>query len=179
MGVLAIGLAISILSPERAEAREHPLAFFGETDQYTLLRSPRPAPLKPIRTGTGGVTNLSRFQGKVVLVNFWATWCAPCIREMPSLDRLQAKLGGDRFTVIPLSIDRESIEVLRSFYEGLAIRNLGIYRDPNEVSFDAFGRWALPLSYIIDRKGRIQGYLKGAANWDSEDALRLLGYYME
>ena len=97
----------------------------------------------------------------MVLLNVWATWCAPCREEMPTLDRLQAQLGGDDFHVLPLSIDRAGLGPVQRFYDEIGIRHLG-------QSFAVIG---LPTTLLIDRQGRERGRLTGPAEWDSAEAI--------
>jgi thiol-disulfide isomerase/thioredoxin len=181
LNVAAIGfvLILALLSQvSLAKSDNDPPVFRTYDSQFTRIRPLRQAPLTPILTADGGVLNLSRFQGKVVLLNFWATWCPPCIREMPSLDRLQAELGGDTFTVVVLSIDRLGLDVVTPFFKRLGVKNLTIYLDPKSTAGNAFGLYGLPISYIIDHEGLVMGYLVGAAEWDSVEARSLLNYYI-
>jgi len=181
LNVAAIGfvLILALLSQvSLAKSDNDPPVFRTYDSQFTRIRPLRQAPLTPILTADGGVLNLSRFQGKVVLLNFWATWCPPCIREMPSLDRLQAELGGDTFTVVVLSIDRLGLDVVAPFFKRLGLKNLTIYLDPKSTAGNAFGLYGLPISYIIDHEGLVMGYLVGAAEWDSVEARLLLNYYI-
>ena len=181
LNVAAIGfvLILALLSQvSLAKSDNDPPVFRTYDSQFTRIRPLRQAPLTPILTADGGVLNLSRFQGKVVLLNFWATWCPPCIREMPSLDRLQAELGGDTFTVVVLSIDRLGLDVVAPFFKRLGLKNLTIYLDPKSTAGNAFGLYGLPISYIIDHEGLVMGYLVGAAEWDSVEARSLLNYYI-
>src|SRR6266851_2630090 len=82
---------------------------------------------------------LTDFRGTVVLLNIWATWCVPCRKEMPALDRLQAQLGGDDFVVLPLSIDRAGLPAVKRFYEELGLQKLGIYIDASGAASRALG----------------------------------------
>ena len=175
----ALVLVTLAATPARSEAPGgHPPILRGETGQFTLSRPLRTAPLMPIRTGRGGVTNLTRFHGKIVLLNFWATWCLPCIREMPSLDRLQEALGGDDFTVVALSID-DGPEPVARFFARSGLKTLAPYLDPNGTSARAFKLFGLPMTYLIDRRGRIRGYITGAVDWDSRAARALIAYYID
>jgi thiol-disulfide isomerase/thioredoxin len=109
-------------------------------------------------------------------VNFWATWCAPCIKEMPSLARLQAKLGD--LAVVAVSEDRRGAEVVDPFVAKLALGKLPIYLDAKNDLGHGFGVEGLPTSYLIDRDGRIVATLEGAAEWDSADMLKRLGTFL-
>lgn len=129
--------------------------------------------------GAGGERlSLADFRGRVVLLNLWATWCAPCVEEMPALDRLQAARGGRDFEVIALSLDRGGRDQVAPFLEKLGIRNLGVYLDPPGTAMGTLGPRGLPTSILIDREGREVGRLEGAAEWDSPDASSLIEHYL-
>jgi thiol-disulfide isomerase/thioredoxin len=135
---------------------------------------PKPVPELSFLDEGGNEVTLADFAGDVVVLNLWATWCAPCRREMPSLDRLQAALGEDGLTVIALSLDRGDVAKVRAFFEELEIANLAIYRDPQAQAGRELGAPGLPTTIVIDRAGREVGRLLGPAEWDSEEALALL-----
>jgi thiol-disulfide isomerase/thioredoxin len=177
---VALIVAFLVLQPRISVATSdnNPPIFRGETGQFILLEPIKAAPIFPFFDGRANKTlDLTNFRGKVLLLNFWATWCAPCVREMPSLDRLQSEMGGEHFEVVALSIDRAGIEVVKRFYETLGLRHLGIYLDKNGISYQEFRAYGLPTSYVIDRGGRAMGYLPGAADWGSQEAKALLQYY--
>jgi len=110
----------------------------------------------------------------VVLLNVWATWCVPCRKEMPTLDRLQAKLGGKDFLVIPLSIDREGVAPVKRFYQELKFEKLAIYVDPSGKGSQALAIPGVPTTLLIDRQGREVARKMGPAEWDGEETLSLV-----
>ena len=126
----------------------------------------------------GNPTTLGAFEGQVTLVNLWATWCAPCRHEMPSLDRLQAAQGGDDFAVVPISVDTSGRDRAAQFLESIGTEHLPLYIDETAKIFDALkGRGlavGLPVTVLIDRNGCHLGHVNGPAEWDSEDAQRLI-----
>lgn len=124
-------------------------------------------------TGDGASLQLADLKGKVVLLNIWATWCAPCRQEMPSLDRLQAKLGGSDFEVVALSIDTDArgLASVKTFYSQVSIRHLRIFQDPTGTVGFKLGTVGVPTTLLIDRQGRELGRLTGTAEWDSQEAL--------
>ncbi|MCZ6770682.1 MAG: TlpA disulfide reductase family protein [Proteobacteria bacterium] len=171
---------LGLLLPELViRGGNDPPVIEGSIAQFTLVRPHRRGPLTPILDIEGSAFDLTRFRGKVVLLNIWATWCAPCVRELPSLDRLQAKLGGEKFEVLALSIDRQGLEVVPPFFERLGIKHLSVYLDPKSASNSAFNVRGLPTSYIVVDDGHIAGYIEGIAEWDSEQAIGLIRYYVE
>lgn len=110
----------------------------------------------------------------MVLLNIWATWCVPCRREMSSLDRLQAILGGADFEVVALSMDRAGIEIVRKFYAEVGIRNLAIYINSSGKAARELGIIGLPATLLIDRAGQELGRLVGPAEWDEPEIVEFL-----
>jgi thiol-disulfide isomerase/thioredoxin len=137
-----------------------------------LVRVEPPTALPDIAftDGEGRDRNLAEWRGKVVLINLWATWCAPCKHEMPSLDRLQAKLGGADFAVLPISLDRTGPEKPRQFLTSNGLKNLDLYLDRGSTLMQTLRVPGLPLSVLVDRQGREIARLAGAAEWDSPEA---------
>ncbi len=123
-------------------------------------------------------TGIEAFGGKTVLLNLWATWCGPCRAEMPSLDRLQAELGGDRFEVVAVNIDTAAPERALDFLDEIGVGNLTFYSDRSTKIFNDLKRrglaLGLPATLLIDRSGCRLGGVQGPAEWDSEDAKALI-----
>lgn len=133
-----------------------------------------PVPEVTFLDADGNERSLSDFQGRVVVLNLWATWCAPCRKEMPSLDRLQATLGGDDFEVIALAVDRGNLSKVLAFYQDVGIGNLEVYHDKTSKAGRTLRAPGLPTTLIIDRKGHEVGRVLGDAEWDGEDVITLL-----
>ncbi|MDP6644017.1 MAG: TlpA disulfide reductase family protein [Rhodospirillales bacterium] len=131
------------------------------------------------KNGNGGEVNLADFKGKVVLLNFWATWCAPCIRELPSLDRLQASMGGKDFTVIALNIDRGGKRVAKRMLRRLKLKRLDLNLDRETKVAKALGVLIMPTTFLFDRQGTEIGKMEGVAEWDQRDASRLIKYFID
>jgi thiol-disulfide isomerase/thioredoxin len=159
-----------------AEQANPPLG--GSVVKFTPASPARPAPAAVFRDETGREVSLADFRDKLVLLNFWATWCAPCLRELPSLDRLQGTIGDERFTVLALSIDRNGLAAVKPFQDQLAIRNLAIYLDSESKAARAFGVKGLPLTVLVGSDGMILGELLGPAEWDSPEARALIDFYL-
>lgn len=135
--------------------------------ELTLLETPKTLPELRFVNQQGQPVSLADFRGRVVLLNVWATWCLPCREEMPTLDRLQEKLGGKEFEVVVLSIDQGGAAAVQSFYQEIGIRRLGVYVDTSgEVARD-LNIIGLPTTLLIDREGRERARLIGPAVWDS------------
>ncbi|MFK0690802.1 TlpA disulfide reductase family protein [Mesorhizobium sp. IMUNJ 23033] len=119
--------------------------------------------------GASQPKTLASFSGKVVLLNIWATWCAPCRKEMPTLDRLQEKLGGRDFEVVALSMDRAGPDIVKKFYAETGVTHLALNIDSSAKAMFTLGAVGLPMTLLIDREGKEIGRLIGPAEWDSRD----------
>lgn len=124
--------------------------------------------------GSGNETDLAALQGRVVVLNLWATWCAPCREEMPSLDRLQANYPKDKVTVLALSVDRAGPERVQQFLADVGVENLEIGRDPTVKAARLLNAPGLPATLLIDRQGLEVGRLLGIAEWDGPEAVALI-----
>ena len=141
--------------------------------QFVPASPPRPAPQVSFSDATGASANLSDFAGKPVLLNLWATWCAPCRREMPSLERLQARLG-DKITVLAISEDIGGNKAVAPFIAKFGLKAVKTYLDPKSTLTQAFNVDGLPTSFLIDRRGRVIGRVEGEAEWDSPKMLSVI-----
>ena len=148
--------------------------FRGEFQDFSRLAPPQPAPDVAFLDENGRRLQLSGLKGQVALVNFWATWCAPCVAEMAALDRLQGQLRGDGLVVLALSQDRAGIALVEPFYKKLGLRELAMRFDARGEAARAFGVRELPVTVLIDRNGRELGRLAGPAEWDSDAAKALI-----
>ena len=123
---------------------------------------------------TGAVKDLSAWKGRVVLLNLWATWCAPCRKEMPELAKLQKLMGSPDFEVLALSEDLKGAEASAAFLKEIGADNLALYIDPKATALAAIQSVGLPTTLLIDRNGKEVGRLLGPADWASEDAQKLV-----
>jgi thiol-disulfide isomerase/thioredoxin len=146
---------------------------------FALHESPRPLQEIEFENGQGEAMSLADFRGRIVLLNIWATWCAPCRREMPTLERLQAELGGPDFEVVALSIDRKGLPVVKEFYEELGLQELGMYVDPSAKASRELSALGVPTTLLIDREGNELGRLLGPAEWDSPEMVGFIRGYIE
>jgi thiol-disulfide isomerase/thioredoxin len=141
--------------------------------EFVPSSQPFPAPEVSIADPTGETVELSELRGKLVIINLWATWCEPCLREMPSLERLQSRFG-ERIAVLAVSEDRGGNKAVEPFIARLGLKSVKIYIDPKSEVGHAFGARGLPTSFLIDREGKVLGRVEGAAEWDSPKILGVL-----
>ncbi|WP_077294853.1 TlpA family protein disulfide reductase [Roseibium algicola] len=146
---------------------------------FVIHEAPRPLPEIKFEDGNGQALTLADLRGKTVLLNIWATWCVPCREEMPTLDALEAELGGPVFEVVALSVDRAGPDVVRNFYAEIGIEHLGLYIDATmRASFDLQAP-GLPTTLLIDSEGRELGRLVGSAEWDTPEMIALLNTHLK
>lgn len=150
----------------------------GEIAALALAKQPRPLPALKFSAPDGSPTGLDAFKGKTVLFNLWATWCVPCRKEMPALDRLQGLLGGPSFTVAAVNIDTSRLDKPRAFLAEIGVKNLAFYADSGGELFQTLKQAGkvigLPTTILIDGEGCELGIMAGPAQWDSEEAIALL-----
>jgi thiol-disulfide isomerase/thioredoxin len=146
----------------------------GSIDNFIAAREVLPAPKSAFLDERGAMVNLDRFRGKVVVLNLWATWCTPCVAEMPMLDRLQQQLKDVDVVVVALSLDRGGPNAVRAFYQEHGIEHLGVYVDPSMRAQSDFKVIGLPTTILIDREGRERGRVVGPAEWDDAKAADLV-----
>ena len=117
---------------------------------------------------------LEKYQGKYILLNFWATWCAPCRKEMPMLAELQTEFSGDTFEVVTIATGRNKITGMKKFFAEIDVSNLPLYRDPRQSVARDMAVLGLPITVIINPDGREIARLRGDADWASESAKAII-----
>lgn len=151
----------------------NPLAT-GDMITFVFKKAPEPVPDFSFADAAGAQKSLADFKGKVVLLNMWATWCVPCRKEMPALDRLQKELGSDRFEVVAMSVDRAGAAASQKFLDEIKVANLKLYSESTSKVVGLLHAPGLPTTLLIDAQGREVGRLVGPAEWDGADAKRLI-----
>jgi thiol-disulfide isomerase/thioredoxin len=147
------------------------MAKFIVNDRY------KPAPPITFRDADGNKKEIADFHGQVVLMNFWATWCAPCVRELPSLARLQKELGDRHFTVLAVSTDLKGAADAVPFLKRLKLDALPLYLDPEMALAHGLSVKNLPTTVLFSKRGTVIGHLTGTAEWDSAEAKALIDYF--
>lgn len=145
----------------------------SEISQFELDQ-PFEAPNMKFIDDQDNIHSLSDYKGKVVLLNFWATWCGPCVEEMPGLEKLAKSMIGKDVEILAVSIDAKGIPAVQDFYKELDIIGLPIYLDRRGKAFKDFKLQALPTTMVIDRKGDVVAKVMGSIEWDSDDVRRYL-----
>jgi thiol-disulfide isomerase/thioredoxin len=151
----------------------------GHMAAFVFKKEPETLPEVRFQDANGAEKSLADWRGKVVLVNLWATWCAPCRKEMPALDRLQKELGSPKFEVVAISVDRTGLAGARKFLDETKVENLALYADPTTRLSSQLKAVGLPITVLLDAQGREIGRLVGPAEWDSDDAKRLIRAVMK
>lgn len=146
----------------------------GEMAAFVFKPAPEALPEVAFTDADGKPRTLADWKGRVVLLNIWATWCAPCRKEMPQLENLQKELGSEKFEVVALSVDRTGIAGAKKFLDQIKVERLGVYADATARAGSALRAIGMPTTLLIDREGREIGRLIGPAEWDSADAKRLI-----
>ena len=150
----------------------------GEVAALATTSVPRRLPELAFQDAEGRTRSLADWRGRTVLFNLWATWCVPCRKEMPALDALQAKLGGDRFEVVAVNIDTRDPEKPKTWLKEVGIEKLGYFADPSAKVFqdlkEAGKAFGMPTTLLIDPAGCEIATLAGPAEWASDDALKVI-----
>ncbi|MCX8952138.1 TlpA disulfide reductase family protein [Ruegeria sp. NA] len=147
----------------------------GSLKRLILHEEPKPAKVIEFQLeDDGGVGTLADYEGKYVLLNFWATWCAPCRKEMPQIAELQDEFGGDKFQVLTLATGRNSPAGIKKFFEENGISNLPRHQDLSSAAAREFGIIALPITVILNPEGQEIARLIGDAEWNSDSAKAII-----
>ncbi len=180
-GLAAIAIAtlffITLKPTAEAETRDYSAIVDMRADDMRKLNfhaAPKEVSQNKFVTEDGGEATLGDYRGKVILLNFWATWCAPCRHEMPMLSELQSELGGEDFEVLTLATGRNMVPAMKKFFDEIGVTNLPLHRDPKQAVAREMAVFGLPATIVLDREGREIARLQGDADWSSENARAIL-----
>jgi thiol-disulfide isomerase/thioredoxin len=151
----------------------------GSMKKLVFHEAPKPAGTAAFFTSDGVEEHLSDHAGRIVLVNFWATWCAPCRKEMPMLSELQFDLGGDDFEVLTIATGRNQPQAMKKFFEEAGVTNLPLATDPSSALAREMGVLGLPATVILDRRGHEIARMLGDAEWNSDSARAIIAQLLE
>jgi thiol-disulfide isomerase/thioredoxin len=146
----------------------------GQMGKLVFHSAPRDAIDTPFLTADGSETGFAAWRGKVLVVNFWATWCPPCRKEMPSLDRLRAAVAGPDIDVISINVERRGLKKAAKFFDEVGLQSLAIHSDEEGLLPRAVGVLGYPVTIILDREGREVARMQGDAEWDAPEAKAIL-----
>ena len=141
---------------------------------YIKRDAPQDVPGFSFVDASGAAKDSNEFKGKVTLLNLWATWCAPCRKEMPELAKLQKDLGGDNFQVVEVSEDLKGYQASADFLKQVGADNLMLYSDDKAKALDAVKAPGLPVTLLLDKNGKEVGRLLGPAPWSGDDAKMII-----
>ncbi|MBL8708058.1 MAG: TlpA family protein disulfide reductase [Rhodospirillaceae bacterium] len=171
--VLGAFLALCLAFPAVESARAQQVGDFSPIDP------PLPTPKEGFEDQMGARVGLADFRGQVVVLNFWASWCAPCIAEMPTLDALQGELGPEGLAVIAVSLDREGIKKAAPFFRQTGVKNLVLYTDRLSALFQELEGSVLPTTFILDRAGQVVLKFIGPTDWNGDHVKERLKPYLD
>lgn len=146
----------------------------GDMKKLNFHAAPAAAPLTEFTRADGSTGTLADFQGRYVVLNFWATWCAPCRAEMPTLANLQTEMQSDRFEVVTIATGRNAPPAMAKFFDEIGVDNLPLHTDPKSALARTMGIFGLPITVILDPQGNEIARLLGDAHWDSASAKAII-----
>ena len=174
---LVLVALVAMAGTALAESGKPPL---GGSIAKLELKEPRAAiPAFPFRNLDGSDASYDAFKGKVVLINFWATWCIPCVKEMPSLNKLAGTIGKDKFAVMALSLDGPTRAKVAPFIRDKELTALDVFLDDKRAAYGKLDILVLPTSILVDKRGREVGRLAGDAEWDTPEAVALIRHLVD
>lgn len=154
-------------------------ALAQQVGDFSPIDPPLPTPKEDFEDQLGAKLTLADFKGEVVVLNFWASWCAPCVAEMPTLDALQGEMGAQGLKVVAVSIDRDGIKKAAPFFRRTGVKNLTLYTDRLSDLFQELQGSVLPTTFILDREGRVVQKFVGPTDWNGPHVKDVLKPYLE
>lgn len=151
----------------------------GDMKKLVFHSTPKPTPDVGFEREDGSTGTLADYRGRYIVLNFWATWCAPCRVEMPMLSNLQSEMGGDDFEVVTIATGRNPLPAMKAFFDEIGVDNLPLHRDPKSALARQMGVLGLPITVILDPEGNEIARLQGDAHWDSDSAKAIIGALIE
>ena len=164
----------ALANPAMADVQAAEALRDGDMKKLNFHSEPQDAGTAEFITFDGDPLSLSDWNGKWVLVNFWATWCAPCRKEMPALSALQDEFGGDSFEVVTIATGRNPPPAMKKFFDEIGVTNLPLHRDPKQALARKMAILGLPITVIVNPEGQEIGRLIGDADWHSDEARALI-----
>lgn len=172
----------AILTAPAAQADLAAAEALRKGDMKKFIFHDTPAPVSDVAfnlADDAGQATLEDYRGKYVLLNFWATWCAPCRKEMPQLSELQTEFGGDDFEVLTIATGRNSPTGIKKFFEEIGVDNLPRHQDPRQELAAQMAIFGLPITVLIDPDGNEVARLRGDADWASDNAKAIIATVLD
>lgn len=177
---LALGLSANIAaSPASADMAEIEAMREGEMRKLIFHATPQPVSGQNFERADGSEGQLADYEGNYVLLNFWATWCPPCRKEMPMLAELQTEFGGENFEVVTLATGRNSPVAMERFFAEIEVDNLPLHRDPSAAIGREMGVFGLPVTVLLTPQGEEIARMTGEADWATDEARALIRALIE
>ncbi|MGI2107517.1 TlpA family protein disulfide reductase [Shewanella frigidimarina] len=148
-------------------------------ERINILPQPFPIALVDFTDLVGQSVNFEQYKGKVVVVNLWATWCPPCVRELPALNRLNQTLNTEHFALLPISIDAEAVAIVQPFLESLGLGEFNSYFDPQQQLRDVFPLDTIPATFILNEQGELVAYVRSYVDWDDTSVATFLEQFRQ
>ncbi len=146
----------------------------SSVDLISVLPKPFPIEAVAFKDSEGSSVDFSQYKGKVIMVNMWATWCPPCVRELPAISRFSAKIGSDDFEVLPVSIDLEGNKQVEPFLKSLGMEDFNTYYDKEQKLGNVFPLDTIPATFILNREGELIAFVRTFVDWDDDKAVTLI-----
>ncbi|MCS6121269.1 TlpA family protein disulfide reductase [Shewanella baltica] len=142
---------------------------------------PKTFPIEPVAFNDvdGKAIDFSQFKGKIIMVNMWATWCPPCVRELPAIERLATKFKAEDFVLLPISIDAEGKQQVQPFLNSLGMPNFNSYYDQSQSLGDVFPLDTIPATFILDQQGQLIAFVRSYVDWDDAKAVSLIQDFID
>lgn len=142
---------------------------------------PKTFPIEPVTFNDvdGKTIDFSQFKGKIIMVNMWATWCPPCVRELPAIERLATKFKAEDFVLLPISIDAEGKQQVQPFLSSLGMPNFNSYYDQPQSLGDVFPLDTIPATFILDQQGQLIAFVRSYVDWDDAKAISLIQGFID
>ena len=148
-------------------------------DLINVLPKTFPIELVAFNDVNGKAIDFSQFKGKIIMVNMWATWCPPCVRELPAIERLATKFKAEDFVLLPISIDAEGKQQVQPFLSSLGMPNFNSYYDQSQSLGDVFPLDTIPATFILDQQGQLIAFVRSYVDWDDAKAVSLIQGFID
>ncbi|MDD8060424.1 TlpA disulfide reductase family protein [Shewanella metallivivens] len=172
--LLSVATMVSAYPGMQAQSKQ---ATQSTLERISVLPQPFPIALVDFTDASGQQVNFERYKGKVVVINLWATWCPPCVRELPALHRLNQALDSEQYVLLPISIDADADKIVKPFLADLGLSAFDSYFDPQQQLRDVFPLDTIPATFILNEQGELVAYVRSYIDWDDENAISFLAQF--